>query len=96
MPTEQATAPDAGTSAEEPPDAVNHPPHYNQGGVECIDALRAALGAEGFAGFCRGNAIKYLWRAGLKGNPAEDVAKARWYVDRLHAQLSEADRGNDQ
>ena len=64
-------------------DLVNHPAHYTQGGVECIDAIRAALGDEGFAGYCRGAAIKYLWRAPHKGNAAEDYRKARWYVDAL-------------
>jgi hypothetical protein len=58
-------------------DAVNHPPHYNQhpSGVECIQV------AEHY-GFCVGNAIKYLWRAGLKGDAVEDLEKARWYIDR--------------
>lgn len=58
-------------------DAVNHPPHYNQhpSGVECIQI------AEHY-GFCIGNAIKYLWRAGLKGDAVEDLEKARWYLDR--------------
>ena len=38
-------------------DMVNSPPHYNQGGIECIDAIEAALGKEGFRAYCRGNAI---------------------------------------
>jgi len=56
---------------------VNHPPHYtaHPSGVECIDV------AEHY-GFCIGNAIKYLWRAGLKGDAIEDLKKARWYLDR--------------
>lgn len=58
-------------------DLVNHPPHYtaHPSGVECIQV------AEHF-NFCVGNAIKYLWRAGLKGDQLEDLRKARWYVDR--------------
>ena len=32
--------------------------------------------------FCLGNALKYLWRAGLKGDAVEDLKKARWYIDR--------------
>lgn len=58
-------------------DAVNHPPHYTNhpSGVECIDATE-------HLNFCIGNAIKYLWRAGLKGDQIEDLKKARWYVDR--------------
>lgn len=65
-----------------PFDMVANPPHYNQGHIECIDALEAALGPDGFKAFCRGNAIKYLWRADLK-NGAEDYRKAAWYLDRL-------------
>lgn len=63
-------------------DPVNSPAHYTAGGIECIDAIRAALTPEQFVGFCRGNALKYLWRTGLKGDAAEDMRKAAWYVDR--------------
>lgn len=65
------------------PRAVNHPAHYNDPGlaIECIEV------AEHFS-FCRGNAIKYLWRAGLKGDAIEDLYKARWYVDREIARLT--------
>ena len=38
-------------------DYVNNPPHYTHGNIECIDAIRAALGKEGFMAFCRGNSI---------------------------------------
>lgn len=62
-------------------DTVNHPAHYTQGGVECIDAIEAAVG-DGFAGYCAGNVIKYVWRYRNKGG-AEDLKKARWYLDRL-------------
>lgn len=61
-------------------DAVNHPKHYTSGTVECIDAIESALGA-GFAEYCRGNAIKYIWRCGLKGDPVEDLSKAAWYIN---------------
>lgn len=69
------------------PDMVNSPPHYNQGDIECIDAIEAALGVEGFKAYCRGNAIKYLWRAELKHTSqkheiSEDWAKANWYINR--------------
>ncbi len=58
-------------------DPVNHPAHYtgHPSGVECITI------AEHY-GFCVGNAIKYLWRAGLKDDAIQDLEKARWYVDR--------------
>ena len=63
-------------------DMVNHPSHYQSDtGVECIDAIRAALGPEGFRAHCRGTAIKYLWRE--KWNNHEDYKKAAWYLDRL-------------
>ena len=58
-------------------DPVNHPPHYTShaSGVECIRIT------EHF-NFCIGNAIKYLWRAGLKGEALEDLRKAAWYIER--------------
>jgi hypothetical protein len=58
------------------PDNIN-PQHYRShpSGVECIAIT------EHF-GFCIGNAIKYLWRAGLKGDAVEDLRKAAWYIDR--------------
>jgi hypothetical protein len=62
------------------PDNVNHPPHYNQGGIECIDAIKAATGS-GFVKYCTGNVIKYLWRYDNKGG-LEDLKKAAWYLDR--------------
>ena len=59
------------------PDPVNHPPHYtaHPSGVECI-AITEHMG------FCLGNAVKYIWRADLKGNAVEDLRKARFYIDR--------------
>lgn len=58
-------------------DMVNHPPHYTKhpSGVECIDITE-------HMNFCRGNAVKYIWRAADKGNELEDLKKARWYLDR--------------
>ena len=61
-------------------DNVNHPDHYTQGGIECIEAIEAALGAEGFAAYCQGNVMKYLWRHRNKGG-VEDLEKARRYLD---------------
>ena len=63
-------------------DPVNSPPHYNQGGIECIEAIEAALGADGFRGFCKGNALKYIWRADHKQDATEDIRKAIWYLER--------------
>lgn len=58
-------------------DSVNRPKHYNQhpSGVECIDI------AEHY-NFNLGNAIKYIWRAGLKQDRLEDLRKAMWYLSR--------------
>ena len=63
-------------------DAVNHPPHYRQGGIECIDAIRAALTDEEFRGYCKGNVLKYVWRERHKGG-TESLKKAQWYMARL-------------
>lgn len=67
-------------------DPINSPPHYNAGGVEAIDAIDAWG-----LGFCLGNVVKYVARAGKK-DPAklvEDLKKARWYLDRRIKQLEE-------
>ena len=63
---------------------VDHPSHYTQGPIECIEALESALGPEGFKGYCKGCAIKYLWRTDYKGE-IEDLRKAEWYINRLIA-----------
>lgn len=63
-------------------DMVNHPPHYTQGDIECIDAIHSALGSDGFKAYCRGACIKYLWRTDYK-NGVEDLKKCDWYLDRL-------------
>lgn len=63
-------------------DPVNHPAHYTQGDIECIDALKAALGTEGFKAYCRGACLKYLWRTEHK-NGLEDLKKCQWYLARL-------------
>ena len=68
-------------------DMVNHPSHYTQGGIECIDCIKSAtVGKVGIEAFCVGNAIKYLFRYEEK-NGIEDVKKARWYIDRLIKEL---------
>ena len=70
-------------------DMVNHPAHYTQSGIECIDALKAAtVSKTGIEAVCTANAIKYLWRYEEK-NGIEDVKKARWYIDRLIKELEE-------
>lgn len=63
-------------------DSVKHPDHYTSGDIECIDAIRSALGPELFLGFLWGNAIKYLWRWPRKGCD-EDLEKLKEYVRRI-------------
>lgn len=68
-------------------DMVNHPSHYTQGGIECIDAITAAtVGKTGIEAVCVANVVKYLWRYEEK-NGLEDVKKARWYLERLINEL---------
>ena len=62
-------------------DMVNSPPHYNQAGIECIDAIRAATG-DGYEYYLQGNIIKYLWRYRYK-NGVQDLEKAQWYLSKL-------------
>lgn len=64
-------------------DPVNHPKHYTShpSGIECIQITE-------HMGFCLGNAVKYIWRADLKGG-IEDLQKARWYIEREIAKRSE-------
>ena len=65
----------------EPTDNVNHPPHYTQdSGIECIDAIKAALTEEEFRGYCKGQVIKYTWRERHKEGTTS-LAKADWYLD---------------
>lgn len=76
------------TTEAPPRDNVNHPAHYTQGGIECIEAIKASMTASEYRGYLKGNAIKYMWRYQHKGG-VEDLKKARWYLDRL---ISEVDR----
>mgnify|MGYP005993713825 CR=1 FL=1 len=62
-------------------DRVNSPKHYNQAGIECINAIRAATD-EGFEYYLQGNIMKYLWRYKYK-NGLEDLHKAQWYLNKL-------------
>ena len=62
--------------------AVQHPSHYTQGGIECIDAIRASMTADGFCDYCKGNIIKYIWRWRDKGG-VEDLRKASVYLNWL-------------
>jgi len=71
-------------------DLVNNPKHYNQGDIECIDAIRAMLSSEEFIGYLRGNSLKYRWRFRYK-NGVQDLDKAEWYENRLKEELKKLD-----
>lgn len=65
-------------------DNVNHPEHYISGRFECIEVIEEGLGIDIALGFCRGNALKYIYRAGKKHKEKEieDLEKAVWYLNR--------------
>lgn len=67
-------------------DAVNHPAHYNRGGIESIDVIEAF-----HLDFCTGNAVKYILRHKFKEDALQDLKKARWYIDRRISQLEKDD-----
>lgn len=68
-------------------DNVNHPAHYKVGGLDTIDFIEAKN-----LGYNLGNVVKYIARAAHKGNASEDLAKARWYLNREISKLQEANR----
>lgn len=66
-------------------DVVNHPSHYTQGEIECIEVIRYIndkIHTEGYKGYCLGNFIKYIWRCNFK-NGWEDIDKAIFYLNEL-------------
>ena len=69
-------------------DVINHPDHYNNGGIECIDYLKDNMSWEAYKGYLEGNTKKYLHRWRYKSKPIEDLKKARWYLDRLIHELT--------
>lgn len=78
-------------------DAVNHPQHYMQSKIPCIDAIDSVT--SGYSrpghGYYAGTVLKYLWRAPFKGHYLQDLEKAQWYLNRLVKKVQdEADHGN--
>ena len=73
-------------------DKVNHPSHYTQGGIECIDCIRASMPPEGFQDYCKGNVIKYIHRWRFKGG-VQDLRKAEVYLKWL-IESAEKETGN--
>ena len=70
---------------------VNHPKHYTETSVECIDAMRIAFGSSTVAEWCIITAFKYLWRRECKNDPVEDLEKAKWYLDYANGIIDEYD-----
>ena len=68
-------------------DAVNNPEHYTQGGIECIDAIKASMSNIEYLGYLKGNCQKYVWRYRNKGNMRQDLAKAKWYLEELEKEV---------
>ena len=64
-------------------DNVNHPPHYGNGEIECIDYMKDNMDPVMFMGYLEGNTKKYLHRYRYKDKPLQDLRKAQWYLDRL-------------
>lgn len=67
---------------DEKKEMVNSPSHYNQGNIECIDAMISAFGEYSTAEFCKINAFKYLWRLGHKDDETQEIGKIKWYLDK--------------
>lgn len=72
-------------------DAVHHPSHYASGKYEVIDIIEDQLGFNGLRGFCLGNTIKYICRAGKKdpSKTLEDLEKAEWYLHHCIERMKE-------
>jgi hypothetical protein len=66
-------------------EAVNHPEHYG-GSESTYEAIKVIEAWE--LGFCLGNVVKYISRAGKKGSKLEDLKKAQWYLNREIEKLS--------
>ena len=64
-------------------DMVNHPPHYTDGEVECIEAIKSSMSTRQYLGYLKGNIMKYIWRFDKKGNADQDLEKAIWYLNRM-------------
>jgi len=75
-------------------DKVNHPKHYTEGNIECLDAIESALSPEEYRGYLKGVIIKYIWRSELKGKPLEDTLKADFYLKSLIALRRNSEESN--
>ena len=75
-------------------DPIN-PNHYQRDGMECIDAIKAAVqNLSGAEAYCTGSAIKYLWRWKEKGGK-DDLNKAIWFIKDMVAEIEDAEFQNE-
>lgn len=79
-------------------DLVSNPSHYTYSdqGIECIEAIQASMSFDEYLGYLKGNVLKYIWRYRHKGNPIQDLQKARWYLDRMICELTYVEEGDKQ
>lgn len=80
----------AWNSRAEPPAAPDDPARYSRGGIECIDAIRAALDPVEYRGFCKGSVLGYVWREKYKGGD-RDLGKAVDFIGYALDASEEAD-----
>ena len=67
---------------------IDHPAHYMDGGIETIDYIKAkCMKDNGYMGYLRGNALKYLSRAGIKDDTIQDLKKVLWFVNKMISEL---------
>ena len=70
---------------------INSPEHYQGNNIECIDAIKAMVGHFGFITYLQCSVMKYLWRFPAKGNLAQDLKKAEWFLQRLIKEIETKD-----
>ena len=70
---------------------IINPEHYTGSNIECIDAIKAMVGHFGFITYLQCSVMKYLWRFPAKGNPAQDLKKAEWFLQRLIKEIETKD-----
>jgi hypothetical protein len=73
-------------------DPVNQPNHYKQGNRETIEVIKDYMTNDEFAGYLKGNIIKYVGRFKFKGNPLQDLKKASWYLNKLISEVEVWDK----
>lgn len=78
-------------------DLVSSPSHYthSEQGIECIEAIQASMSLDEYLGYLKGNVLKYIWRYRYKGNPIQDLQKARWYLDRMICELTYVEESDE-